>query len=612
MSKISLLIGLVFLASLSVAQNENLSLSPRVLLPDGGEFKTWRNTTEFTKTFIVDNNHAFASDNNPGTADKPFLTINRAAQVVRPGQRIVIHSGVYREKVVPKNEGQGPDRMISYEAARGSRVIIKGSRVLESTWLRSRNPAQFSEKLWMTTLPDSIFSEISPFTLQNASAADIEIMPWATEWSGRVPYTLRRGLVFQDGRRLAQLAVYEDLVRLPGSFWVDSTGTVLHIHPFEGRDPNQAVMEVTVQQHLFKPDRTDLGYIQVKGITFMHAGNGFPRTGVGALFTMGGHHWIIENNNFEQINSVAVEIGARSIETSNRELSRKDSQRSRQSPGYTIVRNNIIYECGTGGIEGYVNYNALVENNHIYNIGWQDVERYWECAAIKLLVTNRSLVRRNLIHDVEAASAIWLDWDNKYCRITQNTVYDMSMCCNGALYIEASQVPNMIDHNIVWDTHGVAIYCGDSDSLTIAYNLIGPCSNDGVLTRAPTNRELNGRILTSRHNRLINNIFYADCPVMFDDPDNQSDQNIFSVDFDFEFWQAQGYDKQSKQIDFQAYFDRKQLQIKIESKKPFPVFDNEPLSDTDFYDNPREKKAKAGPFQYQNENQIIFTVDPRR
>ena len=57
----------------------------------------------------------------------------------------------------------------------------------------------------MTKLPASLFERENPFTLENASAADIEIMPWATEWSGRVPYTLKRGLLFQDGRRLAQL-----------------------------------------------------------------------------------------------------------------------------------------------------------------------------------------------------------------------------------------------------------------------------------------------------------------------------------------------------------------------------------------------------------------------
>ena len=221
----------------------------------------------------------------------------------------------------------------------------------------------------------------------------------------------REVIVFQEGRRLVQLSTYEDLVRVPGSFWVDTTSTMLHIHPYSRLNPNEAVMEVTVQEHLFKPDVADLGYIQVKGITFMHAGNGFLRTGVGALFTMGGHHWIIENNRFEGVNSVAVEIGARSIEVADREASRSDWQRARQSPGQMIVRGNVIADAGTGGIQGYVLLGALVEDNHLYDIGWQDVERYWENAAIKLLRTTDTLVRRNLIHDVQASSAIWLDWD---------------------------------------------------------------------------------------------------------------------------------------------------------------------------------------------------------
>ena len=37
---------------------------------------------------------------------------------------------------------------------------------------------------------------------------------------------------------MAQLAAYEDLVRLPGSFWVDPDGKTVHIHPFEGGNPN--------------------------------------------------------------------------------------------------------------------------------------------------------------------------------------------------------------------------------------------------------------------------------------------------------------------------------------------------------------------------------------
>ncbi len=609
--RIAAVAGYLAYIPLTFAQVENLSLAPPVTLTDGTEFKTWENNTKYKKTYFVDQSHSLASDSNPGTAERPFLTINQAAQVVRAGGRVLIREGVYREKVVPRYGGEGPNRMISYEAAPGEQVVIKGSCVLVSTWVRSMNPAQFSEKLWMTNLPDSIFPEISPFKLQNASAADIEIMPWAQEWVGRVPYTLSRGLVFQDGQRLAQLAAYEDLVRLPGSYWVDSTGSILHIHPYEGQDPNQAIMEVTVQQHLFKPDVTDLGYIQVKGITFMHAGNGFPRTGTGALFTMGGHHWLIENNRFMEINSVAVEIGAKSLESSDRKLSRQDWQRTMRSPGYTIVRDNVISECGTGGIQGYVHKHTLVENNHLYNIGWQDVERYWECGAIKLLAAEHTLVRRNLIHDVEAGSAIWLDWDIKNSRITQNTVYDLTMCCNGALFIEAAQVPNMIDHNIVWSIHGVPIYTGDTDSLLITHNLVGSSTGPAILSKVGTDRSLHGRPLTSRHNRITRNTFYITEPMEIEDPDNSSNHNLFTSDVDLDSWQAKGFDTESRSFEFKAVLDRDRRELIIEYPGLLPMYLNEPHLGHDFYNKQRENQTPAGPFIDQMSGLCIYNVDPR-
>lgn len=73
---------------------------------DNSEFKTWENRTTYTKTYFVDQNHPNASDNNPGTAERPFLTIIKAAQVVRAGERVLIHAGTYCEEIVPKYGGK--------------------------------------------------------------------------------------------------------------------------------------------------------------------------------------------------------------------------------------------------------------------------------------------------------------------------------------------------------------------------------------------------------------------------------------------------------------------------------------------------------------------------
>lgn len=74
-------------------------------------------------------NGAIGNDDNSGTQDRPFKTINKAALVLQPGERVVIASGVYREAVHPAQGGTGPDKLISHEAAPGANVVISGAMV---------------------------------------------------------------------------------------------------------------------------------------------------------------------------------------------------------------------------------------------------------------------------------------------------------------------------------------------------------------------------------------------------------------------------------------------------------------------------------------------------
>jgi hypothetical protein len=70
------------------------SLEPAVLLPDGKEFKTWEspNKPKYSRTYYVDGQAAQASDENSGTRSKPFKTINHAAQILQPGERVTCGS----------------------------------------------------------------------------------------------------------------------------------------------------------------------------------------------------------------------------------------------------------------------------------------------------------------------------------------------------------------------------------------------------------------------------------------------------------------------------------------------------------------------------------------
>src|ERR1039457_2357757 len=112
-------------------------------LPDGTEYVSWEKPLTFSKTYYVDNSSARANDDGPGARQRPFRTINKAAQVLQPGERVVISSGTYRECVPPVRGGTGPTQMIGYEAAPGATVYIKGSEILKDGWQQDPPPMAF-------------------------------------------------------------------------------------------------------------------------------------------------------------------------------------------------------------------------------------------------------------------------------------------------------------------------------------------------------------------------------------------------------------------------------------------------------------------------------------
>jgi parallel beta-helix repeat protein len=80
-------------------------------------------------TLYVDQKHPAASDDNPGTAEEPFLTIGKAMSTILPGDSVVVKSGIYRERMIPSASGTS-DNPITITAQPGQRVVIAGSEEL--------------------------------------------------------------------------------------------------------------------------------------------------------------------------------------------------------------------------------------------------------------------------------------------------------------------------------------------------------------------------------------------------------------------------------------------------------------------------------------------------
>ena len=616
------------------------SLEPPAFLPDGSEFKTWEVPVRFSRTYYVDQSHRQASDSNPGTQELPFKTINRAAQVLQPGERVIVGAGVYRECVRPARGGTDPEHMISYEAAPGAKPVIKGSEALKVKWVKSSSTPGVKE-LWMTRLPPEIFEGYNPFCTANYRQVD-QMPYWNLSEVFADPkarlYLQVCGLLFQNGRRLRQVTLYTDLFTNEGAFWVETNGLTIHIAPYGGVDPNDAEWEATAREQIFASLNYNLGFIRVKGFVLEYAGNTFPFPQRGAISTMMGHHWIIEGNTLRWVNGVGIDIG---------DQAEPASQRA-EILGYHIVRGNTLEDIGITGVTGPGPFGTLIEDNVFRRNAWHDFEMLAECAAIKTHHNLNVLMRRNLVFDTLHGAGIYIDSSNSNSRICQNVIaYTGSdvpiVDGTGGIYVEAALAPNMVDHNVVWgSTKSNGIFVYTSSKVIIAHNFVGNCAAAAIRVIDPPGRKLGDREIRGGDNRVFYNIVTANgWNIGLYSSKDFSDHNLFGAsrlphpfhsnslgkvafptnavgtkneDLDLSEWRRRyGFDVHSSEAEIAAEFNPSTLELVWSVRGGFTEGPAIEGMTHDFWNRPANGgTVSPGPFGSIPRDTTRVVVDPRR
>lgn len=549
-------------------------------------------------------------------------------QVLGPGERVVVAAGVYRECVRPLRGGTDPEHMISYEAAPGAKVIIKGSELLRVKWVTSlpwiqdkiaeerdstakRAAAAKSEanvnKVWMARLPPELFVGYNPFATANyRQAAQMPYLNLREVFgdSRASIYLQVCGLLFQNGRHLVQASRYGDLFAKEGQFWVETNGLTIHVRPYGGIDPNGAEWEATTREQIVAPETYDLGYIRVKGFTMQHAGNSFPFPQRGALSTMHGHHWLIEDNIIEWANGEGIDIGDGGVTwVGPKQINGVDLPAAIPVPqlqsgpqslpstppgihGYHILRRNTLNDIGITGIAGLGPNDSLIEDNVFRRNALHDVEQLAECSAIKTHRSHNVLIRRNLIFDTLHGTGIWIDTGNFNSRVCQNVIVRTGSNYKGqpfpgagSIYVEAVLAPNMVDHNFVWgSTYSNGIFAYTASKLIVAYNLIGNCAEAGITIRDVAGRTVdNRRTIPGGGNRIFGNVLINNGrEIDLYSPGNFSDYNLFGQvrqakpfhllarkeEGELSDWRkAYGLDVHSSQTDIRAEFSADTLEL---------------------------------------------------
>ena len=471
------------------------------------------------------------SDQNQGTKQNPFLTINKAACLAVAGDTVTVHEGVYREWVKPKYKGLSNKRRIIYQAAEGEKAVIKGSAHISDWQLVEGN-------IWKSVLANTFFGDYNPYTEEVFG-----------DWLLTIEEKKHLGDVYLNGMSFYEVSSYSQLIN-PSvktevlDHWtkkivpvrnqnqtlyvwfaeVDADTTTIYAN-FQGADPNKELVEINVRRSCFYPTEIGIDYITVRGFEMAQAATPWaPPTGdqpglLGANWSKG---WIIEENIIHDSKCSAISIGKEASTGNNYRSIRKDkpgyqyqleavfsAERNgwcKEKIGSHIIRNNTIYDCGQNGIVGHLGcIFSEIHHNHIYNIAIKREFYGHEIAGIKFHAALDVQIHHNRIHD--CSLGVWSDWQTQGTRISKNLFYHN----NRDLFVEVSHGPYIVDHNIL-----TSDYALDNVSQGGAYinNLIaGKMNHWKVLNRStqyhlPHSTKIAGfSLIYGGDDRFYNNIF---------------------------------------------------------------------------------------------------------
>ncbi len=410
------------------------------------------------------------NDAQNGTEKTPFLTISKAAEIARSGDTIIVHEGEYREWVKPNHAGHSTKNRITYKAAKGEAVVIKGSEIV-SNWENVKGT------VWKVTVDNVMFGTYNPYKEEIFG-------DWLINPDDHRKHT---GEVYLNGKSLYEAKDLNSLENptkktegynpvwkvttapirdTEGTLYqwfaeVNETTTDIYAN-FQDENPNEALTEINVRKCCFYPEKISINYITVDGFEMAHAALPWaPPTAdqPGLLGTHWSKGWIIENNRIHDAKCSAISIG-KEISTGHNYRShtkRKSGYQyqmesvfdglqkgwTKDAIGSHIIRNNTIYDSGQNGIVGHMGCAfSEIYDNHIYNIGIKHEYFGYEIACIKFHAAIDAHIHHNRFD--HSTLGVWLDWQAQGVRVNHNLFYENDR----DFMIEVTHGPCLLDHNI--------------------------------------------------------------------------------------------------------------------------------------------------------------------
>jgi alpha-N-arabinofuranosidase len=448
-------------------------------------------------------------DSDAGSASAPFRTIQRASDLAQPGDVITVHEGTYRERINPPRGGESEAKRITYQAATGKKVAIKGSEIVTG-WVRVTNDT------WQATVPNTLFGKFNPYK-------DLIRGDWFTR-KNRDHHT---GAVYLNGEWLTEAAKQEEVMKPIDKtpFWfgtVDPEKTTL-LAQFKNVDPNKELVEINVRQTVFYPDQPGRNFITVRGFTMCHAATPWaPPTAeqIGLIGTHWSKGWVIENNIVSHSVCSGIALGKHGDKFDNTSANSaegyvKTIERAhafsipwtKEHIGSHVVRNNEVSHCEQAGIVGSLGCAfSTVTDNNVHHIHVRQLFGGAEMGALKFHGAIDTVISRNKFsHSIRG---VWLDWMAQGTRISRNLFFENTL---EDVFAEVNHGPFLFDNNLFLSKVNVSDW---SQGSAYAHNLFaGQLLSRPELSRETPYHPAHSTIVSGLQNikggdnRFYNNLF---------------------------------------------------------------------------------------------------------
>lgn len=428
-----------------------------------------------------------------GSKEHPFRKIQEAASIALPGDEVIVSPGIYRENVNPVNSGTLNNRIV-YRSEVEKTAIITGAEEVKSWELYEGN-------VWKARIPNALFGAYNPYTTlvygdwfvatMVAHTGDV----YLNEKSMYEVTELNKVLIPEKNMKSwdYDFSVYtwytaQDMER---------NETILYAN-FQGKNPNEENVEISVRNNCFYPKEEGVGYITFSGFTVRQAATQWaPPTALqeGMIGPHWSKGWIIEDCEIYESKCSGISIGKYlQPENDNKWLKTKykdgtQTERdcicqaqiegwSKERIGSHIIRRCDIHDCGQTGIVGHLGgVFSIIEDNEIHHINNKQNLCGAEIGGIKMHAAIDVIIRRNHFH--HCTRGLWLDWQAQGTRVTQNLFHDNCIpnnenLVNGNtvgedLFIEVSHGPTLLDYNIFLSDRAIKL---PTQGVALVHNLI--------------------------------------------------------------------------------------------------------------------------------------------